>query len=103
VRAGYQVTEVATGDAALATFEADPTFDLLLSDIVMPGKLQGPDLAEALRNRWPNLPVLFLSGYAGDAIAAGKALGTDDIRLMKPVRRSELLAAVSRAMAPAKE
>lgn len=103
VRAGYQVTEVATGDAALATFEADPTFDLLLSDIVMPGRLQGPDLAAALRKRWPNLPVLFLSGYAGDAIAAGKELGTDDTRLMKPVRRSELLAAVSRAMAPAKE
>jgi PAS domain S-box-containing protein len=100
-RAGYQVTEAATGDVAFATFEADPTFDLLLSDVVMPGTLQGPDLANALRERWPDLPVLFLSGYAGDATATENGMRADDIRLMKPVRRSDLLAAVVRAMAPA--
>jgi PAS domain S-box-containing protein len=95
--AGYQVTATPSGDAAFAAFEADPSFDLLLTDIVMPGKLQGTGLAKALRKRWPNLPVLFMSGYAREATVHGNGLRPEDIRLMKPVQRADLLAAVRKA------
>lgn len=102
-RAGYQVTATPSGDAAYAAFQADPTFDLLLTDIVMPGKLQGTDLATALREQWPTLPVLFMSGYASEATVHGNGLRTKDIRLMKPVQRTELIAAVGKAISDSKE
>ncbi|SEK40880.1 PAS domain-containing protein [Pacificibacter marinus] len=95
---GYHVTATASGDAAFATFEADPTFDLLLTDIVMPGKLQGTTLAKALRARWPALPVIFMSGYASEATVHGNGLRPEDIRMMKPVQRTDLLDAVAKVL-----
>lgn len=97
-RAGYNVTATSSGDHAYTVFEADPTFDLLLTDIVMPGKLQGTHLAKALRQRWPDLPIIFMSGYASEATVHGNGLRPEDIRLMKPVRRAELLAAVAKKL-----
>lgn len=101
-RAGYHVTAAISGDAAFAIFDADPTFDMLLTDIVMPGTLQGTGLAKALRENWPDLPVLFMSGYASEATVHGNGLKPEDIRLMKPVRRAELLAAVNKVLASSK-
>lgn len=101
-REGYQVTATASGDEAFATFQANPTFDLLLTDIVMPGTLQGTGLAKALRERWPDLPVVFMSGYASEATVHGNGLRPEDIRLMKPVQRTDLLAAVAKAASMAK-
>ena len=46
------------------------TFDLLLSDIVMPGDRNGLELAELVRTRWPELPVLLLSGYSDSSLEA---------------------------------
>jgi signal transduction histidine kinase/CheY-like chemotaxis protein len=102
-RAGYQVTATGSGDEAFATFEADPTFDLLLTDIVMPGKLQGTTLARELRQRWPHLPVIFMSGYASEATVHGNGLRPEDIRLMKPVQRADLLASLVKAASQIKE
>ncbi|TNJ42487.1 PAS domain-containing protein [Phaeobacter sp. B1627] len=98
---GYQVLATATGDAACAAFEADPTFDLLLTDIVMPGKLQGTDLAKSLRERWPALPVIFMSGYASEATVHGNGLRPEDVRMMKPVQSADLLAAVRKVLSTA--
>ncbi len=97
-RAGYHVTATATGDAAFAAFEADPNFEVLLTDIVMPGKLQGTHLAKVLREKWPDLPVLFMSGYASEATVHGNGLRPEDIRLMKPVQRAELLSAIGKVV-----
>ncbi len=72
--------------------------DLLVTDIVMPGALQGLQLARALRKRHPDLPVMFLSGYAREATLQGNGMRPEDIRLMKPVRRADLLAAVEKAL-----
>ncbi|MEP2715338.1 ATP-binding protein [Pseudophaeobacter sp.] len=96
-RAGYQVTAAPSGDDAFAAFAEDPSFDLLLTDIVMPGTLQGTSLAKALRARWPDLPVVFMSGYASEATVHGNGLRPEDIRLMKPVQRGDLLAALEKA------
>ncbi len=97
---GYAVETASSGDAALTLFEQDRGFDLLISDIVMPGRLQGPDLARELRKQVPELPVILLSGYASEAKVHGNGLRPDDIRLMKPISRVELLAAVEQSLAP---
>ncbi len=93
-RAGYELVEVPSGDAAFETFKQSPDFDLLLTDIVMPGTLQGTELASAIRCMAPELPVIFLSGYAADTVEAGAAGELRDIRLSKPVARNELVAAI---------
>ncbi|MEY8099806.1 ATP-binding protein [Falsihalocynthiibacter sp. S25ZX9] len=98
VNAGYSVTTAATGDEALEIFNTDLRFDLLLTDIVMPGSLQGPALAKAIRLIDPNLPCIFLSGYASEATVHGNGLKPSDIRLMKPASRHELLSAVSKTL-----
>tara|TARA_R110002074_G_scaffold1107_1_gene6574 strand:- start:7907 stop:9856 length:1950 start_codon:yes stop_codon:yes gene_type:complete len=96
--AGYSVTTATNGDEALDMFNANSGFDLLLTDVVMPGKLQGPALAKAIRLIDPGLPCIFLSGYASEATVHGNGLKPSDIRLMKPVSRVDLLSAVSKAL-----
>lgn len=97
-RAGYQITSARSGDEAMQIWNDDPHFNLLVTDIVMPGDLQGTQLARALRERQTKLPVVFLSGYASEATVHGNGLRPADIRLMKPVRRVDLLAAVEKAL-----
>ncbi len=97
-KAGHFVTPAPSGDCALDIFRADPSgFDLLLTDIVMPGQLQGTGLAMALREIVPDLKVVFMSGYAAEPTVHGNGVQAEDIRLMKPVMRAELLAALERA------
>ena len=97
-KAGYQVTSARSGDEAMQIWEDDPHFDLLVTDIVMPGNLQGTQLARALRETGPDLPIVFMSGYANEATVHGNGLRPEDIRLMKPVRRADLFAAVEKAL-----
>ncbi|CAN0200367.1 unnamed protein product [Chrysoparadoxa australica] len=99
--AGYVVEAVGSGDAALALFHRDPHFDLLVTDIVMPGELQGTNLARAIRETHPDLPMIFMSGYAAESTVHGNGLRPEDIRLMKPVPRDVLLNAVALALKPA--
>ncbi len=80
-----------SGGEALSIFESDPSFDLLLTDIVMPGPIQGHDLAKACRSLKPDLPVVFLSGYANEDLVEGRGLRHGDVRLDKPMKQSELL------------
>ncbi|MEM9061147.1 MAG: ATP-binding protein [Pseudomonadota bacterium] len=97
-RAGYTVTSVANGDLAVEAFRSAERFDVLVTDLVMPGTLQGADLAAALREHAPDLPVVFLSGYAREATIHGNGLRPGDIRLMKPFRSIELVNAVEAAL-----
>ena len=95
---GYDVHSTNSGDEAKAAFEADPTYDILITDIVMPGRLQGTALARDLRVIRPDLPIVFMSGYASEAAIHGNGLHPEDIRLMKPVSRADLLEAVKTAL-----
>ena len=91
---GYQVTAVADGQAALDAVRAQP-FDLVISDVMMPG-LDGLQLVGELRanSRAPDLPVLLLSARAGqEAAIEGLEAGADDY-LVKPFSAAELLARV---------
>lgn len=66
-RAGYTVTAAADGDEGLAYVEQGAEFDLVLSDVVMPG-MDGPAMVREIRTRHPALPVLFMSGYAEEQL-----------------------------------
>jgi two-component system, cell cycle sensor histidine kinase and response regulator CckA len=67
---GYTVLTAATADEALKIFvESRNSIDLLLTDVVLTGVIQGSDLACALLGARPDLPVLYMSGYTRDAVA----------------------------------
>ena len=101
--AGYDVRSAHSGDAAAELWQTDRDFDLLLTDVVMPGKLQGPLLARHIRQSAPDLPVVFMSGYAREATVHGNGLKAEDIRLMKPIGKRDLLHAVATALANTKD
>jgi CheY-like chemotaxis protein len=61
---GYRVSVAAHGDAALALEESDPA-DLVITDLRMPG-MGGRELVMRLRQRRAELPIIMMSGYAGD-------------------------------------
>lgn len=92
---GYAVVPAADAAQALARFRTSPAaFDLVLTDVVMPGRT-GPELAADLRAVRPDVRVLFMSAFVGSAHAlpAGAEL------LEKPFGIDELLAAVARHLA----
>ncbi len=96
--AGYAVREAASGLSALTALEADPCVHLVVLDFAMPG-MNGAEAATAIRQRWPGLPVLFVTGYADtDALARAGIVGPDRI-VQKPFRDDELEDKVARAVA----
>ncbi|HEX6795660.1 MAG TPA: CHASE sensor domain-containing protein [Casimicrobiaceae bacterium] len=65
---GYAVLEAADGGTALQTLDAHPGIELLFTDVGLPGGLNGRQLADEARRRYPNLLVLYTTGYARNAI-----------------------------------
>lgn len=92
-RAGFQVVVASDGSQALAEV-ADRPIDLLLTDVIMPGGMSGRDLAERLQAARPGLPVLFMSGYTADVIAARGILEPGITVVEKPFTTSDLLGKV---------
>jgi PAS domain S-box-containing protein len=87
---GYHVLEARNGVQALEILAQGDPIDLLFTDVVMPGGISGRQLADAARQRRPNLKVLFTSGYTEDAIVHHGRLDPGVQLLAKPYRRSEL-------------
>ena len=71
---GYQVLEAANGAAALELIQSGVALDLLVTDVGLPGTLNGRQLADAARSLRPELPVLFITGYA-----ESQAVGDGDL------------------------
>ncbi|MGY9049290.1 MAG: ATP-binding protein [Rhodobacterales bacterium] len=94
--AGYATIAARSGDEALAIHTQDPNFDLLLTDIVMPGKVQGNDLALLLRRIRPDLPVIFMTGYASSVVFEMQGVLPSDNWLVKPILRHDLLDVIAR-------
>jgi two-component system cell cycle sensor histidine kinase/response regulator CckA len=91
---GYTVLAAASGGEALAASAAhDGTIDLMITDLVMPG-MGGKELAERLREVWPDIRVLYTSGYA-QGMVEGHELDEGDTFLPKPYDQSELAAAIA--------
>jgi two-component system cell cycle sensor histidine kinase/response regulator CckA len=66
-RAGYEITACANGEEGLAAIAEGGQFDLVVSDVVMPG-MDGPAMVRAIRAKLPQMPVLFMSGYAEEQL-----------------------------------
>lgn len=97
---GYRVTTAISGDAALAIFDehhADAPFDLLFTDLVMPGGMDGLMLADRIAQIAPDIGVLMTTGYNEELVGDRHARTDADI-LGKPYRRSELLDRVRQAL-----
>ena len=67
-RFGYAVIEAADGPSAVSAAESAGALDLILSDVVLPGGMNGRDVAAAVQRRWPLAAVLYASGYTQNAI-----------------------------------
>ncbi|SHG30398.1 ATP-binding protein [Cognatishimia maritima] len=91
---GFQVTQAASGEVALAIVQSgDKQFDLIVSDVAMPG-LDGPTWAEDAMRTIPTLPVIFMSGYAEEKLGALPDALSHAVFLPKPFSLSDLIAAV---------
>ena len=88
---GHSVTHAENADEAIGTLNSGLTFDLVFSDLVMPGERDGLDLARIVRERWPQLPLLLATGYSD---AANRATQEGFTLLIKPYPPSTLFAAI---------
>jgi PAS domain S-box-containing protein len=95
---GYKVVVAANADEALAIVRQGTAFDLLFTDIVMPGTMNGRQLAETLMAGRPSLRVLFTSGYSDGALPLQGRVGQGIPLLTKPYRRAELARLVRRCL-----
>jgi CheY-like chemotaxis protein len=87
---GYRVFTAEDARTALGILERVPRPDVLLSDVVLPGGLSGPDLAKEARERYPGLQVLFMSGYAEHAARINGPVEQGAELLNKPFRKRDL-------------
>jgi CheY-like chemotaxis protein len=95
---GYQVTVAENGASALAVLDLGLSFDLLFTDVVMPGGVNGPALAAEAQRRRPGLRVLFTSGYTENGIVHQGRLDPGVMLLNKPYRRRDLAEKVREAL-----
>jgi len=99
---GYEVVAVENGPRAIERLRSEDVFDLLLTDVVMPGGLSGREVAEAARQLRPQLAVLFTSGYAESAIVHHGRLEPGVHLIAKPFHRAELARKVREALSAAR-
>jgi CheY-like chemotaxis protein len=93
--AGFEVTTVGSGEAAVQAMSTNGGFDLLISDIVMPG-MSGFDLARRVGDQWPGVARLLMTGYAGTD-TSGTDLA-DVVVLPKPFAGDDLVRAANDAL-----
>jgi CheY-like chemotaxis protein len=93
---GFEVVEAADAADAMQTIETGPAIDLLVTDVGLPG-LNGPQLADLVRQGHPELPVLLITGYAGDAVDQA-ALPSGIELLHKPFTLETLASRVQAAL-----
>jgi CheY-like chemotaxis protein len=87
---GFQALEAESGDQAYQMLKAGAQVDLVFSDLVMPGALNGSDLAAKVSQEFPQLKVFLTSGYASNVITLGLAHERPYEILHKPYRQSEM-------------
>lgn len=95
-RAGYMVTTATQGEEGLEKFKQMSSVDLVISDVVMP-IMDGPTMVEHMRTIKPNLPVLFMSGYAEEQLR--QSIDIKDVSFLpKPFSVAQLAEATSTAL-----
>ena len=95
---GYQVVHAPDAASALAIIKDGARFDLLFTDVMMPGPMRSTELAEQARLLLPGIEVLYTSGYAENAIVHGGRLDPGVSLLSKPYRREQLASKVRQVL-----
>ena len=95
---GYRVLSVGHARAGLDILQREPDIDLMLSDVVLPGGMSGPDMAEQAKVLSPEIRTLFMSGHAQQPAHLLTALPEGCDLLDKPFRRFELAKRVRAAL-----
>ncbi|MHB1204193.1 MAG: ATP-binding protein, partial [Rhodospirillaceae bacterium] len=94
LRLGHAVTPVSNPGLALEALEGGAGFDLVFTDIIMPGPMTGADLARVVMERWPAIKILATSGYT-ESTLLGKITVPAGVRLLsKPYANTDLIAAI---------
>jgi PAS domain S-box-containing protein len=89
---GYHVMQADHGEAALAICDSHVgPIDLLLTDVVMPGGMNGGELAELLRQRYPALKIIYMSGYTDGILLQQNVSSSEQAFLPKPFTPQDLL------------
>jgi CheY-like chemotaxis protein len=87
---GYKALEASRASEALEIIDGSNHIDLLFTDVIMPGLMNGRQLVDAALAQRPGLKTLFTSGYTENAIVHHGRLDTDVLLLAKPYRKSDL-------------
>jgi len=95
---GYVTMAAANAAEALALVGKNEKFDLLFTDVIMPGTMNGRQLADAILSARPDLKVLFTSGYTENAIIHHGRLDQGVLLLAKPYRKSDLAKMIRKAL-----
>ena len=95
---GYAVIVAEDGDAAMAPLSGPEKIDLLFTDIMLPGSMNGFDIARKARALRPDIKVLYASGYPGDIARQGADVGESFEMLKKPYLRHDLAARLRKVL-----
>lgn len=96
---GYAVLTAANADEALRIIDGGKPIDLLFTDVIMPGAMNGRQLSDEALKRRPLLKVLFTSGYTENAIVHHGRLDPGVLLLAKPYRKADLARMIRQALA----
>jgi CheY-like chemotaxis protein len=96
--AGYEVESVTDGREALEALERlGGQVDGVITDVIMP-HMNGKELAQRIREQWPMLPIVFISGYTTDEVVGRGLVGRHEEFLQKPFAPGALVGAVRKAL-----
>jgi CheY-like chemotaxis protein len=97
--AGYGTIEAADGASGLRALQASPRVDLLITDVGLPGGMNGRQVADAARSVRPGLKVLFITGYAENAVVGNGHLEKGMAILTKPFAMEALARKIKEVLA----
>ena len=95
---GFAPVRASDGHEALAELDQDPQIDLMITDVIMPKGMSGIQLATATHEKWPHLPIIFISGYSADTAALAEVVRTGGTLLRKPFSFTQLSDALQTAL-----
>ncbi len=98
---GYAVVEAAEPESAIRILQSGRRFDLMISDVGLPG-MNGRQLAEIARSHWADLPILFVTGYAENAMVRTGFLGRNMAMIAKPFQIDVLSSKIGEMLAKGK-
>jgi CheY-like chemotaxis protein len=99
-RGGFRVLQAPDGAGALELVDRHGPPDVVLTDVMMPG-ISGAELARRVQQRWPGLPVVFMSGYSAEELHRQGATGAEGELIQKPFMPDALMVRVTAALSRA--